>query len=61
MDTQKSTVYRPTAEEQDHHPHACYGGLVHLTYVTFDEEIGDEVEHIEVIPCRRCAETGRAA
>jgi len=31
-------------------------GLVFLTYVAFDEETGDEVERIEVIPCRRCAE-----
>lgn len=38
------------------HPHACMDGLVFLTYVAFDEEIGDEVERIEVIPCRRCAE-----
>jgi hypothetical protein len=56
MDTQKSTVYRPTAEERDTHRHACSNGLVFLTYTAFDEEVGDEVERIEVMPCRRCAE-----
>jgi hypothetical protein len=29
---------------------------VFLSYTVFDEEVGDEVEHIEAIPCRRCAE-----
>jgi hypothetical protein len=56
MDTKKSTVYRPTAEERDTHPHACSNGLVFLTYTAFDEEVGDEVERIEVMLCRRCAE-----
>jgi hypothetical protein len=52
VDTQKSSVHRD--QDQDHHPHACYEGLVFLTYTTFDEEVGDEVEHIESVPCRRC-------
>ena len=56
MDTAESSVFRPTQGE-DTHPHACTGGLVFLTYVVFDEEIGDEVERIEVIPCRRCADS----
>ena len=51
MDKQKSSVHR----DQDHHPHACYDGLVFLTYTTYDEEVGDEVERIESVPCRRCA------
>jgi len=54
MVTQKSTVYRDA--EKDHHPHACTNGLVFLTYTAFDEEVGDEVERIDVIPCRRCHE-----
>jgi hypothetical protein len=53
MATQKSTVYRDQGE--DHHPHACWGGLVFLTYTIFDEAVGEEVEHIEAVPCRRCA------
>ncbi len=52
MDTQK--IHRDLAE--DHHPHACVDGVVYLTYTVYDEEIGEEVEKIEVLPCRRCAE-----
>jgi len=36
-------------------PHACSEGIVFLTYTAFDETVGDEVEKIEAIPCRRCA------
>jgi hypothetical protein len=56
MATQKSTVYRPTDASEDTHPHACTDGLVFLTYTAFDEEIGDEVERLDVVPCRRCAD-----
>jgi hypothetical protein len=28
---------------------------VFLTYMAWDKEIGDEVERIDVVPCRRCA------
>jgi hypothetical protein len=58
MATQKSTVYRTNSAEEDTHPHACTEGTVFLTYTVFDEEIGDEVEHIEAVPCRRCAARG---
>ena len=58
MDTAESSVFRPTQGE-DTHPHACYDGLVFLTYTAFDEEVGDEVERIEALPCRRCAEEAR--
>jgi hypothetical protein len=54
--TEKSSVFRPTSTEQDTHPHACTEGVVYLTYVVFDEEIGDEVERLEVVPCRRCTD-----
>ncbi len=54
MDNSKSSVFRPTEAEKDHHPHACYGGLVFLTYTTHDHEVGEEVERIEAVPCRRC-------
>jgi hypothetical protein len=56
MDAQKSSVFRPDTESEDTHPHACTDGIVFLSYTVFDEEVGDEVEHIEAIPCRRCAE-----
>jgi len=56
VDTKESSVFRPSETEKDHHPHACYDGLVFLTYTTHDHEVGDEVEHIEAVPCRRCAD-----
>jgi hypothetical protein len=37
-------------------PHACYDGWIYLTYTAYDESVGEEVERIEVISCRRCAE-----
>ncbi len=33
---------------------ACMDGVVYLTYTAFDEAVGDEVERIEALPCRRC-------
>jgi hypothetical protein len=56
MANAESSVFRPTPTEQDTHPHACTEGVVYLTYVVFDEEIGDEVERLEVVPCRLCAD-----
>jgi hypothetical protein len=56
VDSRESSVFRPTPAEQDTHPHACYDGLVFLTYTAFDETVGDEVERIEAIPCRRCTD-----
>jgi hypothetical protein len=55
MDTAESSVFRPEHPDEDTHPHACTEGLVFLTYTVFDENVGDEVEHLEVVPCRRCA------
>jgi hypothetical protein len=46
--------------DQDY-PHACLNGLVYLTYTAFDEEIGEEVERLDAVPCRRCAEAAEAA
>jgi hypothetical protein len=34
---------------------------VYLTYTAFGEEIGDEAERLDVIPCRRCAESSAEA
>jgi hypothetical protein len=61
LSTQKSSVFRPSEPDEDTHPHACWHGLVFMTWTTFDEEVGDEVERIEVVPCRRCAEEGARA
>lgn len=41
--------------DQDH-PHACTGGYVFLGYTALDEETQEEIERIEALPCRRCAE-----
>ena len=57
MDTNESSVFRPTEVGEDTHPHACTDGVVYLTYTDFDEEVGDEVERLEVAPCRRCADS----
>ena len=56
MATTESSVFRPNETDEDTHPHACTDGLVFLTYTAFDEEIGEEVERLEVVPCRRCAD-----
>jgi hypothetical protein len=70
MDTTESSAphAHPTTEEYDdtveaHYsglerlrPHACTDGLVFLTYTAYDEDVGEEVERLEVVPCRRCAE-----
>jgi hypothetical protein len=59
VDKRESSVFRPSEVDQDTPPHACTDGLVFLTYTGFDEGLGDEVERIESIPCRRCARDGR--
>jgi hypothetical protein len=55
MNKEKSTA-RIFRGKGDTHPHACLDGLVYLTYTAHDEEVGAEVEKIEVIPCRRCVQ-----
>ena len=44
--------------DQDERPHACTDGLVYLGYTAVDEETGEELERLEALPCRRCAEAG---
>jgi hypothetical protein len=70
VDTRESSASHahPSAEDLDdtveaHYsclerlrPHACTDGLVFLTYTVFEEAVGEEVERLEVVPCRRCAE-----
>jgi hypothetical protein len=56
VDTKESSVFRPSEVSQDTHPHACADGLVFLTYTVYDEVVGEEVESLEVVPCRRCAD-----
>ena len=57
VDTAESSVFRPREASEDTHPHACTDGLVFLTYTVFDEAVGEEVERLEVVPCRRCADS----
>jgi hypothetical protein len=41
-------------------PHIWMNGVVYIGHMVFDEfEEGDEVERIEAIPCRRCAQEAR--
>jgi hypothetical protein len=52
----KARIYRPEREDEDTHPHACTDGVVYMTYTAFDEEVGEEVERLDGVPCRRCCE-----
>ena len=45
----------PSTEDQDH-PHACRNGYIYLGYNAIDEETVEEVERVEALLCRRCAE-----
>jgi uncharacterized protein YciI len=36
-------------------PHACLEGLVYIGHLV--EEDGEEVEVVEAVPCRRCADS----
>jgi hypothetical protein len=48
--------FHATPVGQDH-PHACLNGYVYLGYTALDEETGEEVERVEALPCRRCADS----
>ena len=56
MDTRESSAPAHPSTEEQVHPHACLNGCVYLGYTAFDEEAGEEVERVEALPCRRCAE-----
>ena len=56
MDTTR--VPQPHRDDHEHeqdHPHACLNGYVYLGRLV--EEDGEEVEVIEAVPCRRCADS----
>jgi hypothetical protein len=44
------------SSRDDNHPHACMDGYVFIGVLVQDEESGEEVERVEALPCRRCAE-----
>jgi hypothetical protein len=45
-------VHPPTRDDDT--PHGCYDGLVFIGHLV--EEDGEEVEIVEAVPCRRCAD-----
>ena len=53
----RSSVFRPMEASEVPHPHACTDGLVFLTYTANDEDVGDEVERLEVVACCRCVDS----
>jgi uncharacterized protein YciI len=67
MTTQESSAphAHPSTEEHDdtveaHYAslerlHACYEGVVYIGHLV--EEDGEEVEVVEAVPCRRCADS----
>ena len=57
VEAKESSVIRPREACEDHHPHACTDGLIFLTYTVSDEAVGEEVERLEVVPCRRWADS----
>ncbi len=64
----KSLAYPAQPSIQDHddtveahyasleRPHACYEGVVYIGYVVVVAD-GEEVETVEALPCRRCADS----
>ena len=56
-ETRSGDPFAAAGLAQDH-PHACLDGWIYLSYTVFDEAVGEEVERVEALPCRRCAEAG---
>jgi hypothetical protein len=65
MDTTESSAPAHPSEDHDdtieahyaslERPHACYEGVVYIGRLV--EEDGEEVEVVEAVPCRRCADS----
>jgi hypothetical protein len=45
--------------DQDECPHVCTDSVIYLGHLVEDPGSGEEVEVIEPVPCRRCAEAAR--
>jgi hypothetical protein len=58
VDKQQSTAHpaQPPTEEQDH-PYACLNGYIDGGVADVDEETGEELERVEALPYRRCADS----
>jgi hypothetical protein len=68
MATEKSSApAHPPTENQDdtveahyaslERPHACTDGFVYIAHLVEDPGTGEEVEVIEAVPCRKCADS----
>lgn len=55
MDTTTVRESTPEVSTPEDRPHACYGGFVFIGRLV--EEDGEEVEIVEAVPCRRCADS----
>ena len=66
--TEKSSVpAHPPTENQDdtveahyaslERPHACTEGVLYIGHLVEDPGTGEEVEVIEAVPCRKCADS----
>ncbi len=49
------TIAQPAHPSTDEHPHACYEGVVYIGHMVAGDD-GEEVEVVEAIPCRKCAD-----
>ncbi len=45
-----------TDQDQDDQPHGCLGGVAYIGHMVEGDD-GEEVEGIEAVPCRRCADS----
>jgi hypothetical protein len=55
MLTRCGVLFRPGPDED--RPCACIGGWVFVGHLV-EVEAGEEVEIVESVPCKRCAENG---
>ena len=66
--TDSSAPAHPSTEDHDdtveahyaslERPHACTDGIVFIGHLVVGED-GEEIEVIDAVPCRRCAEEAR--
>ncbi len=46
----------PETQDQDQRHCVCYQGVVYIGHLVEDPGTGEEVEVVDAVPCRRCAE-----
>jgi len=52
--TESSAPAHPSTDES---PHVCTDGVVYIGHLVEDPGTGEEVEVVEAVPCRRCADS----